>query len=147
MRDPNYWVQYAMAHLSHKSLDYAKKHLETAKNLAKNIENYNTDSIDTQTARLYLLLSLQETDQNKIFQSFKEAHDLLIKISNTIYRYRQVLIYKDFYDVAYTRLSTKNKVNFKACCEEMKKELEEYRAKNSNNWVSENCYEFLQKIT
>ncbi|MDI2091899.1 SIR2 family protein [Commensalibacter oyaizuii] len=146
VNDPNYWVQYAMAHLTHNSLKNAQNYLKTAYSLAERHHEYNTDAIDTQQARLYLLLSMKEVEANKILQFFQDAQLLLLKVPNTIYRYKQVLIYKQFYDASFSRLSQKGQKTFIIYCNDMKKELEIFRNENGFDWVSESCYDFLNSF-
>lgn len=145
----HYWVQYAMAHLTHSSLTDAKKYLDTAYSLAAANKDYRTDNIDTQQARYYLLVALKEVDSNIIFANFKNAHDLLLKIPNNSYRYRQVLIYLELYEKSYLRLSKKNKESFLMLSNEMMNELNKYMNAEENkgsSWMIRRCADELESM-
>ncbi|WP_178088707.1 SIR2 family protein [Plesiomonas shigelloides] len=122
--DPHFWLQYAMANITFKEYSKAQLFLKSSYSLARKRERYHTSDIDTQQARLFLLVAMEETEQHKIFDGFTKAHTLLDKLDNDVYKYRQVDIYSDFYNSCYEKLSDGNKVSFQRSCQKMERSIE-----------------------
>lgn len=113
---PHYWVQYAMCRLAIGDTESAQTYLTDAYTLARSKDDYHTENIDTQQARLYLMKCIKEPDGNKSFELFGSAHNILIGLPDNGYKYRQILPYKDVYDYKYKLFSKGNKVFFEHSC-------------------------------
>lgn len=111
-RDPHFWLQYGMANITFKEYGRAQAFIDQAYSLARSRENYYTSNIDTQQARLLILIAISETDASKVFPLFEKAHNLLSRLEEDVYKYRQVEKYLDFYNACFSGLSNKNKVSF-----------------------------------
>ncbi|MFK3872207.1 SIR2 family protein [Pseudoalteromonas rhizosphaerae] len=122
--DPHFWLQYGMAQITFKEYSKAQQFFDSSYSLALKKERYYTNNIDTQQARLFLLVSMQETEGHKIFELFSKAHSLLDKLDNDVYKYRQVDIYGDFYSSCYDKLSKGNQVTFQRACQKMEKSID-----------------------
>lgn len=112
--DPHYWVQYAMAMMTFKE-EYAKckSYLETAKSYALSKgRDYHIDNIETQLGRLYILMSMEESDGSIIFDLFLKGHSKIISLPNNKYKFRRLDDYIRFYKVSFDKLSKKHKDNF-----------------------------------
>ncbi|MFN9943434.1 MAG: hypothetical protein ACK56I_28570, partial [bacterium] len=48
---------------------------------------------------------------------FEQAHRLMIKLDENVYKYRQVTLYKDFHDAWGAKLSRKNAILFQRSCQ------------------------------
>jgi hypothetical protein len=118
--DPHYWLQYAMAHMMFKEYTKAQTFLEQAYSLAKSRNNYDTKKIDTQQARLYILVACSEnSDSNKVSENFEKSHKLLCGVEDDVYKFRQVQLYRDYFESRYDKLSKKNKTYFEHACKDM----------------------------
>lgn len=122
--DPHFWLQYGMANITFKEYAKAQQFLDQSYSLALKKNGYHTRNIDTQQARLFLLVSIAENNQHKIFDGFLKAHSLLDGLDNDVYKFRQVEKYRDFYSFCYTKLSKGNQVGFQRACQKMKNSIE-----------------------
>ncbi|ALS98840.1 SIR2 family protein [Lacimicrobium alkaliphilum] len=123
--DPHFWLQYAMANMPFKEYGKAQQYLDQAYSLAHKKAGYYTSNIDTQQARLHLLVSIQERDDAaKMYAGFEKCHNLLRKLENDIYKFRQVEKYRDFYESCYSKLSRKNQNAFQHACRSMLNAIE-----------------------
>ncbi|WP_427195018.1 SIR2 family protein [Morganella morganii] len=111
MYDPHFWVQYAMSMIPFKDYPSAEKYLTTAYSLALRRDDYHTRNIDTQRARLHLLVSLTK-EGHEAFNEFKAGDDLIKLIPNDIYKYRQISRYRDVYEKIYPTFNNKQKVDY-----------------------------------
>lgn len=126
--NPHYWLQYAMAIMSENNLSDAERILETAYAKAENSPNYDTTYIDNQFARLRLKQAIQESEQNQSFQYFTEAHKILSREEDDVFKFRQAGLYIPYYDERYSGLSKGNKVKFEHSVREMLTQYENYLA-------------------
>lgn len=124
--DPHFWLQYAMANITFKEYPNAQRYLKQSYSIAANRydSRYDTSNIDTQQARLLILIAMEEVEKNKIYDGFYRAHLLLDKLDNDIYKFRQVAKYRDFYISCYAKLSKANQVNFEHACNKMIKSID-----------------------
>lgn len=122
--DPHFWLQYGMANITFKEYSKAQQFLDSSYSLARKRDRYHTSNIDTQQARLFLLVAMGENEPHKIFEGFSKAHTLLDKLDNDVYKYRQVDMYHDFYSSCYEKLSKGNQVTFQRACKKMEKSIE-----------------------
>lgn len=148
--DPHFWLQYGMARMNHGQLDKAQSNLDEGYVLASSKQNYDTSYLDTQQARLYILRSFDENDGNIIWDYFQKAHNLLIVREDDVYKYRQVVTYKRFFDKKYVALSKKNKINFKNFVIQMKNSLEKSPYFHPEDIFSDysmlTCHRYLSEI-
>lgn len=122
--DPHFWLQYGMAYTTFKEYTKAQSFLDQAYSLAAKKDNYHTSNIDTQQARLFILMAINESDSSKVFNYFENAHKLLSRLDNDVYKFRQVEKYRDYFDACYSRLSKGHKVDFEHFCKRMSIDIE-----------------------
>lgn len=120
---PHYWVQYAMCRISIGDTESAQTYLNDAYTLARSKDDYHTENIDTQQARLYLVKCIREPDGNKSFELFINAHNILIGLPDNGYKYRQIIPYKDVYDFKFKLFNKGNKVTFEHSCKALLKQI------------------------
>jgi hypothetical protein len=114
---PHYWVQYAMCKLTFDDYPTANRFLASAYSLAaKKHGGYHTENIDTQQARLNILMCLIESNATEAFKLFQEAHQLLSGLTNDGFKFRQVLPYEAVYEKKYHLFTMKQKVAFEHSC-------------------------------
>ncbi|MDW2719355.1 SIR2 family protein [Klebsiella pasteurii] len=123
INDPHFWVQYAMSMIPFKDYPSADRYLETAYSLAARRNNYHTKNIDTQRARLHLLVSLTKSG-NEAFLEFEAGDNLIRIIPNDIYKYRQVHRYREVYEKVYPTFNAKQKVFYEYAVKRIIKESE-----------------------
>lgn len=122
--NPQFWLQYAMSHITFKEYPKAQQFLDQSYSLASSkSDSYTTSYIDSQQARLHVLVAMDELDQNKSFTIFSKAHSLLDGLDNNVYKFRQVSMYRDYYDNYYAKLSNGNKVSFQRYCQKLVKSI------------------------
>lgn len=150
-KDPHFWLQYGMSNIPFKEYGKAQSFFDQAYSLAKNKYNYYISNIDTQQARLFILMAIGEKDQSKAYPLFEQAHKLLSKLDDDVYKYRQIEKYKEFFDSCFSGLSGKNKSNFMHACKSI---LDNMDAAESNgkidtqhNYVVRTAKEKLLQIT
>lgn len=118
--DPHFWLQYGMANITFKEYPKAQQFFDQSYSLAQKKNGYYTSNIDTQQARLYLLIAMQEKDPAKMYEGFSKCHRLLDRLDNDVYKFRQVEKYRDFFEATFAQLSKKNRVNFQHACNSMR---------------------------
>ncbi|MBA5249696.1 MAG: hypothetical protein FE834_09255 [Gammaproteobacteria bacterium] len=124
-RDPHFWLQYGMSHITYGDYPKAQQYLTEAYTLAKNKNNYHTKNIDNQQARLFIQLALEEKVANESYILFTKADKLLSTADNDKYKFNLVLSYKKYFLLPKTNtLSEINKKNFLICCKHMLSDIE-----------------------
>ncbi len=148
--DPHFWLQYGMARMAYGELDKAQLNLDESYVHAESRQNYYTNAIDTQQARLYLLKSLQKTNGNEVWDLFQKAHSLLTRVEDNSYKYRQVKLYNKVYEKKYSILSKKNRINFITYVTSMKTSIEMSHYQNIESVYCDKtirvCYNYLEYI-
>lgn len=138
-RDPHFWLQYGMSNITFKEYGKAQSFIDQAYALAEKKYNYHTSNIDTQQARLLILMAESENDTTKVFPMFERAHKLLSMLEDDVYKYRQIERYKDFYDSCYNNLSNKNKATFVRACHRILRDMDAAESRGiidtQNNYV------------
>lgn len=148
--DPHFWLQYAMSNITFKEYGKAQSFIDQAYSLAEMKYNYYTNNIDTQQARLLILMAASETDPSKVFPMFERAHKLLSRLDDDVYKYRQIDKYKEFYDSCYNHLSNKNKASFVHACRTILRSMDAAESKcqidTQSNYVIRTTKEKLMDI-
>lgn len=121
---PHFWVQFGMSRLPYKDFKKAQDYFDQAYSFAKNKDNYHTENIDTQQARLYILQCLEAHDPAESVKYFQAADDLLHSLNDDVYKFRQVIKYKDVYINKFVRFSKKQKVAFEHSCKNLRSSVE-----------------------
>jgi len=134
-KNPHFWLQYAIARLSDpdpNNLKYAESHLKTALALAEKIHGYWTDDIETQYSRYYIeyAISLDLTEYESAFNSFKNSYELIVKIQKGNRRKSEVLRplkrYEFFYNKFYNKLDSDQIHYIKEACENLEAIIDKF---------------------
>ncbi len=149
--NPQYWLQYAMAHIAMNNYEKAERYLQTAYDKAKFKEFYDEYKIDNQKARLNLKkASIHSTTISDAMRLFIEADTLLNKLDNNIYKFKVIMDYKDFIDSRQKSFSHKNKTIILKACQIKLKDIESLQKIDKNNFKQEKVYQqcksWLEKI-
>ena len=112
-RNPQFWLQYAIACLTLEELDRAETYLDraeayfdTAYSFAS-AGDYGTVQIDNHYARFLLVKATRMADPDTCMSSFRQARQIIerqIKDDRLHYPYRIARFYLDFYEVFESRL-------------------------------------------
>jgi len=122
--DPHFWLQYGMANITFKEYQKAQQFLDQAYAIAASKDQYYTSNIDTQQARLFILVAMGQQDRAVSFSEFLKGHSLLDKLDNDVYKFRQVEKYRDYYESCFSMLSKGNKVGFQRACQKMRRSID-----------------------
>ncbi len=141
INNPQYWLQYGMAHIALKNYEKAYRYLDNAYDKANFWGNYDVHKINNQKARLNLIVgSLGSTRIEEAMQLFIEADNLLSKHENDVYKFKVVLRYYDFYDSKKHTLSKSQRNRIKQACVHKLKDLESLQKLDSYNFKQEIVY-------
>ncbi|KJG26976.1 SIR2 family protein [Photobacterium angustum] len=129
-KHPHFWVQYAMCRLSFGDTVKAQQHLKAAYDFAVLLTNgnneYHTENIDTQQARLYIKEVIDgNLPPRERYERFEKAHTLLLSVKNDNTRFRQVLKYESVYDCAYKAFGKGKQAQFEHACKRMLQDAKE----------------------
>lgn len=142
INNPQYWLQYGMAHIALKNYDKAYRYLENAFDKAKYQVNYDVHKINNQKARLNLIIgSLSSTKIEDAMQLFIEADNLLNKHKNDIYKFKVVNMYYDFYNSKKHTLSKQQRSRLKQACNHKLNDLQILQRVDANNFKQEKVYQ------
>ena len=99
-RNPQFWLQYAIARLEHQDFKSADTLFRTAYSHARSRPGYNTFQIDNHYARYLLISRTKDPRYDDYFKAFIDAHNLLIKQARTergaYYPFKVARSYVDF---------------------------------------------------
>lgn len=123
--NPHFWVQFGMSRLPYKDFKKAQDYFNQAYSFAKNKSNYHTENIDTQQARLYILQCLDAYDPIESVKYFQSADCLLHSLNDDIYKFRQVIKYKDIYINKFGEFPRKQKISFEHSCKKLYSSVEQ----------------------
>lgn len=132
--NPFFWIQYANAQLS-------LKNFETAELCLKNAYSYRKNDFsphyDTCYARYLLEFQLFNPVEEKAYEIFKKAHELLLNTKNQKdkwhFPFKQTLLYKKYYEEFYPKFLDEEKRDFLCDIVDMVKKIEVYNETRKNN--------------
>ena len=106
-RNPQFWLQYAIACLTLGELDRAEKYFATAYSFASS-RNFDTFQIDNHFARFLLVRAVEIGDADKCMDSFRKARQIIenqIRDQRMQYPFRVARSYRTFYEAFESKLS------------------------------------------
>jgi len=142
IQNPQYWLQYAMAHIAMSDFSKAQRYLQSAYDKAKHRDYYDEHKIDNQQARLNIkMASSLSTDIKKAIKLFLDADKLLNKLDNDVYKFKVVMDYKDFIDAREKNFSKSNKETLLRACQSKLSDLSTLEKFDNNNFKQETLYQ------
>ena len=105
-RNPQFWLQYAIACLVIEEFERAERYFRTAYSLAES-RNQNTYQIDNHYARFLLLTAVESGNEAKCMTSFRKARLIIneqIKEERMHYPFRVAQLYTDFFEAFQRKL-------------------------------------------
>ena len=114
IRDPHFWLQYAMTQMQFDEFSKAQKFLDQAYALAKAKHNYHTIQIDTQQARMWLEQSaaMEEGGQPSAYVFFEKANSMLKAVPNDMHKFWQLSRYETVFERRYAGFTKGQKAHF-----------------------------------
>ncbi len=141
INNPQYWLQYGMAHIAMRNYDKADRYLQNAYDKAKYRDTYDTHKINNQKARLNLkIASLSSTKIEESMKLFIDADNLLSKNENDIYKFKIVLQYRSFYKSKKNTLSKAQCARIKQACSHKRNDLIALQKYDAYNFKQEIVY-------
>lgn len=149
--NPQYWLQYAMAHIALSNYEKAYRYLQNAYDKAAFKFRYDSHKIDNQKARLNLVVgSLSSTSVDDSMKMFVEADNLLTKHENDVFKFKVVNKYLHFYESKKATLNKSQRSRIKQACLSKLKELDSLQNIDMFNYkqekVYQDCENFLNTI-
>lgn len=105
VRNPHFWLQYAMTQMQFEEYAKAQKFLDQAYALARNREDYHTVQIDTQQARMWLEQASKAEAPGAAYELFEKANILLKSVPNDMHKFWQLHRYRLVYEKQYVNFS------------------------------------------
>ncbi|EFK05506.1 tetratricopeptide repeat protein [delta proteobacterium NaphS2] len=140
--NPQYWLQYAMAHIALNNYDKAYRYLQTAYDKAENKYFYDVHKVNNQKARLNLKIgTLASTEVKEAMNLFIEADNMLSKHENDVYKFKVINKYYDFYESKKFTLNPSQRSRIKQACVNKLNDLEHLRRVDTNNFKQEIIYQ------
>lgn len=140
-QNPQYWLQYGMAHIAMKDYDKASRYLQTAYDKANYRDYYDVHKINNQKARLSLkIASLASTEIAQAMKLFTEADNLLGQHDNDVYKFKVVLDYKKFFESKRNTLSKANYTIIENAVKNKLKDLDALEQYDVNNFKQQKVY-------
>ena len=125
--DPHYWLQYAMALLAYDDFSKTQRMLNQAYEWAEKKPNYHTVHIDMQQCKLYLKMSLKETNNKDSFNLFKKGIEFINKVPNDIKKFRIIEQINNVFNAKYPLYTENNQIEFINLVEKLKKEYTNFK--------------------
>lgn len=120
VREPHFWLQYAMAKMMFGDLKTAEQYMDTAYGYAdRKFEGYDKKALDLQSAHLLIMKAMRASNSEVIINLFMQTHNKILDLPNDEYKFRQLDMYKELWDKKESFLSFKNKRQFVSCCSRM----------------------------
>ena len=151
-----FWLQYAIICCNMKEYDRAEIYFATSYSFANSKQRFSNYQIDTHYARFLLEKQLYGMDYSNCFDSFSEAHDLLLHkfYKNEVENRKHYIFhvaekYGEYYKMFFNRFNGEQKNKFIECCIEMRERTEGHLSSNLEvnlpRYV-ENCRDVLNEI-
>ena len=122
-RNPQFWLQYAIARLEHSEFRSAETLFKTAYSHARSISGYNPFQIDNHFARYLLVSRTNDRTYEDFFRAFVEAHGLLMKQArtepNAYYPFKVARFYKEYVAQNLDRLVPEQRGTIKGAVDQM----------------------------
>lgn len=148
-KNPQFWLQYAIARLSFPELDQAKVYFDTSYSLAKVIPHYDTTQIDNHYARYLLERAMREENSQVAFDQYAEANALLSKQiiqPNRHYPYRVAIGYYSVFLKHYDKLKPDQKESFRVSSQAILSRISKLDAYIKEHKYVKECKEKLTEI-
>ncbi len=149
IRDPQYWLQYAMCFIMHNDLDKAQQKLSTAYEKAERTD-YDVTKIDNQQARLHLKKAARHnTNIKEAVELFLRSDRLLTgQKDGDVYKYKIMMDYRDFIENRSSSFSSEQWHQIIGCCEKQLKYLDNNISKErfKEQHIFEECKDMLEEI-
>lgn len=122
-RDPQFWLQYAIARMSFEDYTIAEKYFQTSFSLAEKRRGYDTYQIDNQYSKFLLESRYKSNHWHDHYAAFLESHRTLTaqmrNMSEGYYPYRVAKLYLEFVETLHGKFDNNELATIRAACEEI----------------------------
>ena len=150
-RNPQFWLQYAIACLTLGELDRAERYFDTAYSFSKRL-GHSTHQIDNHYARFLLVRSVEQNDPSKCMTSFRKAREIIdnqIRDNRMQYRhypYRVARSYLDFYQAFENALDPERLEEIKQTAVFVIRRIDSLPADRRQHRSVSECFDAMQRI-
>ena len=147
-RNPQFWLQYAIACLTLEELDRAEKYFATAYSFASS-RNFSTFQIDNHYARFLLVRAVEIGDSQKCMDSFRRARQIIenqIKDDRMHYPYRDARSYRDFYEAFESKLNRTRREEIIQAAVFVSRRIESLPDDRRHHRSVSECFDDMQRI-
>lgn len=142
IENPQYWLQYAMAHIALGKYESAQRYLQTAYDKAKYKDTYDVHKIDNQQARLHIKIASEHSvGKEEAMKLFCKADALLGDASNNVYKYKIIAeYYPKFYEAKKNTFSKQDKQKIYNMCDKKLLDLKSIEKNDLTSFKQEYVY-------
>ena len=147
-RNPQFWLQYAIACLTLGELDRAERYFATAYSFAQALR-HSTHQIDNHYARFLLVRSVENNDPERCMVAFRKARQIIdnqIKDDRMHYPYRVARSYLDFYETFETSLEPTRLEEIKQAAVFVSRRIESLPDERRQHRSVVECLDAMQRI-
>ena len=148
-RNPQFWLQYAIACLTLGELDRAEKYFGTAYAFAS-AQDRSTHQIDNHYARFLLVRAVEHNDPDKCMASFRKARQIIdnqIKDDRMHYPYRVARSYLDFYEAFEAKLNPTRLEEIRQAAVFVSRRIDSLPEERRQHKSVLECLDAMQRIT
>ncbi len=149
-RDPQFWLQYAIAQTQVQKYPDAQISFETAKSFARNRSENVKRMIENHYAKFLLNSRIHSARYSDKFVAFEKAHTTLITHARNekdrYYAYNAAQLYNEYYHSFFKTFSQKEKDFFYDACIEMCDEAEKVSSVAQKYFIVQICIQKLNEI-
>ena len=151
-KNPNSWLQYAVATLALNRFDDARIKIDTAYSYAQKRERYDTFMIDNTAARLELMRGIQypKQDRDSAIGTFRKARNIINsqieKKENRHYPFRVASLYSTFLSIHRNILEPKDIEEIVRGARFILRRIESLSAYRANQRYIAECRETMEEI-
>jgi hypothetical protein len=146
-KNPLFWLQYAMSMVAISEYSRAKLYFSTAYSFAEKKPWFDSFQIDNQFARFLLENEIEIGTKETCMIAFKEAHNILIRSSDSFhYTFKVAINYYNFYRKYYTEITISEKKYLDLACITMHDKAKKYQASIPEYRHSKYVNEFIKKM-
>lgn len=149
-RNPQFWLQYAIARLEDNNFRVSEIHFRTAYSHASRIVGYDTFQIDNHYARFLLESRTKDGSTKDDFKAFIDAHNLLLKQAkkerDAYYPYKVARSYYALFKARGNDYGNDQLKVMRNACNEMINEIVSVPKTAQKYYVIDECYRDLQRM-
>lgn len=149
-KNPQFWLQYAIASLVLEELDRAERYFETSYSLARIRNNYPLHNIDNHYARFLLAKAIRDPLTTDYMLAFRQCRNILIEQMHHKeryhYPYRVATTFSDFFDAFGSKLSQSDRTEIVRAANEILRRIESLPPERRSHPDIDRCHDSMEYI-